>query len=78
MTKLVRIDKDVHEKLSELKQKNNAKSINDVIKSLIEISEEFYTNQGTLNIANKQILLKNDNGKIVEIEIRSNSQINTS
>ena len=72
MTKLVRIDKDVHEKLSELKQKNNAKSINDVIKSLIEISEEFYTNQGTLNIANKQILLKNDNGKIVEIEIRSN------
>lgn len=76
MTKLVRIEKNVHEKLSELKQKNNAKSINDVIKSLIEISEEFYTNHGTLNIENKQILLKTDNGKIVEIEIRSNTKRN--
>lgn len=71
MTKLVRIEKNVHEKLSDLKQKTNAKSINDVIVQLIEISEEFYINNGRLNIVNKQILLKNDNGKLVEIEIRS-------
>lgn len=70
MTKLVRIDKNVHEKLSKIKQKTNAKSINDVINSLLEIAEEFYTNDGKLNIANKEILLKNDNDKIVELEIR--------
>lgn len=74
MTKLVRIDNDVHEKLSELKQKSDAKSINEVISELIEISAEFYINKGRLNLVDKQILLINDNGKIVEIEIRNNQK----
>lgn len=69
MTKQVKISKNVHKKLVCLKEQSNAKSINDVISSLITISEEFYTNKGTLNVANKRISFKYDNGKIVEIQI---------
>lgn len=68
--KRVRLNENVHEKLLYLKSKTNAKSINDVISELIEISEEFYTNNGTLNVANATVLFKYNNGKIVEIEIR--------
>lgn len=67
--KRVRLNENVHEKLLYLKSKTNAKSINDVISELIEISEEFYTNKGTLNVANATVLLKYNNGKIVEIRI---------
>ena len=70
--KRVRLNENVHEKLLDLKQKTEAKSINDVIYSLIKIAEEFYINNGTLKAENKQILLKYDNGKLVEIQIRSN------
>ena len=70
MTKQVKISKNVHEKLLYLKQKNNKKSINDVITDLIEISEEFYIKQGTLNVANATVIFKYNNGKIVEIQIR--------
>ena len=70
MTKQVKISKNVHEKLLYLKQKNNKKSINDVITDLIEISEEFYINKGTLNVANATVLFKYNNGKIVEIQIK--------
>ena len=69
MTKQVKISKKLHKKLVYLKETNNAKSINDVIESLINISEEFYTNNGTLNVANKRISFRYDNGKIVEIQI---------
>lgn len=70
MTKQVKISKNVHEKLLYLKSKTNAKSINDVISELIEISEEFYIKQGTLNVANATVLFKYNNGKLVEIQIR--------
>lgn len=69
MTKQVKISKKLHKKLVYLKETTNAKSINDVIESLINISEEFYTNNGTLNVANKRISFRYDNGKIVEIQI---------
>ena len=69
MTKQVKISKKLHKKLVYLKETNNAKSINDVIESLIAISEEFYTNNGTLNVDNKRISFRYDNGKIVEIQI---------
>ena len=69
MTKQVKISKKLHKKLVYLKETNNAKSINDVIESLINISEEFYTNNGTLNVVNKRISFRYDNGKIVEIQI---------
>ena len=69
MTKQVKISKKLHKKLVYLKEATNAKSINDVIESLIDISEEFYTNNGTLNVVNKRISFRYDNGKIVEIQI---------
>ena len=69
MTKQVKISKELHKKLVYLKETTNAKSINDVIESLIDISEEFYTNNGTLNVVNKRISFRYDNGKIVEIQI---------
>ena len=68
--KRVRLNENVHEKLLDLKYKTNAKSINDVIESLIITAEEIYINNGTLNVANKQIMLKYNNGKLVEIEVR--------
>ena len=71
MTKQVKISKNVHEKLLYLKHKNNAKSINDVICSLIKISEEYYTNDGTINLKNKDFKIKYSNGRIVEIEFRA-------
>ena len=55
MTKQVKISKKLHKKLVYLKETTNAKSINDVIEALIDISEEFYTNNGTLNVVNKRI-----------------------
>ena len=69
MTKQVKISKKLHKKLVCLKETTNAKSINDVIEALIDISEEFYTNNGTLNVVNKRISFRYDNGKIVEIQI---------
>ena len=69
MTKQVKKKKKLHKKLVYLKETTNAKSINDVIESLIDISEEFYTNNGTLNVVNKRISFRYDNGKIVEIQI---------
>ena len=69
MTKQVKISKKLHKKLVYLKETTNAKSINDVIEALINISEEFYTNNGTLNVVNKRISFRYDNGKIVEIQI---------
>ena len=68
--KRVRLNENVHEKLLYLKQKTDAKSLNDVISSLIEISEEFYITNGVLNVADKQISFKYNNGKIVKIQIR--------
>ena len=69
MTKQVKISKKLHKKLVYLKETTNVKSINDVIEALIDISEEFYTNNGTLNVVNKRISFRYDNGKIVEIQI---------
>ena len=69
MTKQVKISKKLHKKLVCLKEHKNEKSINDVIEALIDISEEFYTNNGTLNVVNKRISFRYDNGKIVEIQI---------
>lgn len=69
MTKQVKISKKVHERLSKIKEKTNAHSYNDVINSLIQISEEFYTNKGKLNTQGKKILLKYDDGNLTEIEI---------
>ena len=69
MTKQVKISKKLHKKLVYLNETTNAKSINDVIEALIDISEEFYTNNGTLNVVNKRISFRYDNGKIVEIQI---------
>ena len=70
MTKLVRIEKNVHETLLHMKEKNNAKSINDVIESLITIAGEFYINKGRLNVTGKNFSIIYNNGEIVEIQIR--------
>ena len=70
--KHVKLSKDVHEKLVYLKKKTNTKTINDVIYSLIQISEEFYTNDGTLKVSNKKVSFKYTNGKLVEIQIEVN------
>lgn len=67
--KRVRLNQNVHEKLLYLKKQSQARSINDVIESLIITSEEIYINNGTLNVADKQIVLKYSNGKLVEIQI---------
>ena len=67
--KRVRLNQNVHEKLLHLRKKSKARSINDVIISLIEISEEFYINKGTLNVANKKVTFRYDNGKLIEIQI---------
>ena len=72
MTKQVKISKKLHKKLVYLKETTNAKSINDVIASLIQINEEFYTNKGTLNVTNKKVSFKYNDGQLVEIEIRKN------
>lgn len=69
MTKQVKLSKNVHEKLLCLKKKNNKKSINDVILDLIEISEEFYTNNGNLKVTDKKTTFKYNRGKLTEIQI---------
>ena len=68
MTKQVKITKNVHERLNYLKSKTNAKSINDVIQSLINIGEEQYL-KGTIQTESKNILLEYDDGKLVTIKI---------
>ena len=67
--KRVRLNQDVHERLLYLKQKTKARSINDVIKTLICIGEEQYLN-GTITAQNKQIMLRYDKGKLVEIQVK--------
>lgn len=69
--KRVRLNENVHKKLLHLKETSNAKSINDVINSLIQINEEFYTNKGRLNVKNKIVVFKYNDGQLVEIEIRN-------
>ena len=69
--KRVRLNENVHKKLLHLKETTNAKSINDVIASLIQINEEFYTNKGRLNVKNKIVVFKYNDGQLVEIEIRN-------
>lgn len=68
MTKQVKINKKVHERLTCLKSKTNAKSINDVIIALINIGEEQYLH-GTIHAKGKKILLDYDDGKLVTIKI---------
>lgn len=67
--KRVRLNQDVHERLLYLKQKTKARSINDVIESLICIGEEQYL-KGTITAKNKQIMLRYSNGKLVEIQVK--------
>lgn len=66
--KRVRLQENIHEKLLYLKRKSNAKSINDVIASLILIAEEQYL-QGHISADNKDILLRYDDGRLVEIKM---------
>lgn len=66
--KRVRLNKKVHERLLYLKEKSNAKSINDVIEALIIIAEEQYL-QGKITADGKKILLVYDDGKLVEIQL---------
>ena len=69
MTKQVKINNEVHERLVNLKSKSNAKSISDVILALILIAEEQYLD-GKITTANKDILLRYADGKLVEIKIK--------
>ena len=69
MTKQVKLSKNVHERLLQLKKKTDAKSINDVILALLKTSEEFYTEQGTLKVSNKKVTFRCNKGKLVEIQI---------
>jgi len=66
--KHVKLQKNVHDKLLYLKQESDARTISDVIESLIITAEEIYIT-GKLNVADKQIVLKYSNGKLVEIQI---------
>ena len=68
--KRVRLNQNVHEKLLYLKKKSKAKSINDVILSLILIGEEQYLNDKIMT-KDKKICLKYDDGKLVEIKIEN-------
>ncbi len=68
--KRVRLNENVHKKLLHLKEKNNARSINDVIEALLQITDDIDLNTGTLNVSEKTISIKYNNGKIVEIQIR--------
>jgi len=67
--KRVRLNEKVHKKLLYIKQQTKAKSINDVIESLVTIYEEYYTAEGTLKVSDKKVLLKYNNGKLVEIKM---------
>lgn len=69
MTKQVKISKNVHEQLLCLKRKSEAKSISDVIHSLIIIGQEQYLT-GTIKAEDKKILLKYNNGKLVELKVK--------
>lgn len=67
--KRVRLNENVHEKLLQMKEKNKFRSINDVINSLINIVGEINLNNNTLNVENRVISFKYNNGKLVEIKI---------
>ncbi len=69
MTKQVKIYDDVHERLVYLKREKNAKSINEVITSLIIIGEEQYLH-GKIPATGKKIQLEYDSGRLVEIKIK--------
>ena len=66
--KRVRLNENVHNQLLYLKKQTKAKSINDVITSLMAIAEEFYINEGLLKVADKKVSLKYNNGELVEIK----------
>lgn len=66
--KHVKLSKNVHDKLLYLKQESDARTISDVIESLIITAEEIYLT-GKLNVVDKQIVLKYSNGKLVEIKM---------
>jgi len=67
--KRVRLNQNVHEKLLHLRKKSKARSINDVIESLLILADETYINEGILNVANKKVTFRYDNGKLIEIQI---------
>jgi len=67
--KRVRLNQDVHNRLLCLKQKSQARSINDVIEALIYIGEEQYLN-GRITTKNKQVMLRYNDGKLVEIQVK--------
>lgn len=67
-TKRVRVNEKVHGRLKYLKEKGNAKSLNDVIDALIIIGEEQYL-KGKITTDDKQIFLGVDGGKLVEIRL---------
>ena len=68
-TKRVRLNGNVHEQLLYLKQKTNAKSINNVVDALINIAAEQYLNGNTATNNNK-IDLEYDKRVLVEIKIK--------
>ena len=70
--KRVRLNQNVHEKLLYLKQNSSAKSINDVIESLLPIVDASLIDEGIIKAENKMISFKYDNGKLVEIKIEVN------
>ena len=66
--KRVRLNENVHKRLLNIKQKSQARSINEVIQNLLDIVGEDYTN-GTIKTDNKKISLIYNNGKLVEIQV---------
>lgn len=74
-TKRVRLNENVHEKLLYLKQKSSAKSINDVIYALVQIADASLIDEGIVKAENKIISLKYDNGKLVEIQIKTKNKV---
>lgn len=66
--KRVRLNENVHKKLLDLKNKSEARSINDVIETMLEAIDEEYV-AGTIPTSNKIITLKYDSGKLVEIQV---------
>jgi predicted CopG family antitoxin len=67
-TKRVRLNENVHKKLLNLKKKSQARSINDVIETMLEAIDEDYIT-GTIQTENKYITLKYNSGKLVEIQV---------
>ena len=67
--KRVRLNENVHKKLLYLKETNKYRSINDVIETLLNITGNIDLNTGTLNVTERTVSLKYDDGKLVEIKI---------